>query len=78
MLVAFFHLHAKSILHANGYGGVLEKKKERKNCLAEGEKRLAAFLVVQERPVCGWWQQRRWRCDGYSGAKKSSEGGEKN
>jgi hypothetical protein len=34
--------------------------------------------VVQERPVCGWWQQRWWRCDGYSGAKKASEGGEKN
>jgi len=38
MLMAFCHLHAKSILQANSYRGVLEKKKERKACLAEGER----------------------------------------
>jgi len=53
MLVAFFHLNAKSLLYANGYEGVLEKKNERKTCLAEEEKRLAAFLVVQGRLTCG-------------------------
>jgi len=42
------------------FGGVFEKKKERKACLAEGEKRLlAVFLVVQGRPTCGWLRQRR-------------------
>jgi len=55
----------------------LEKKKERKACLAEGEKRLAVFLVVQGRPTCGWLQQRRRRCGGYSGAKEANEGGGK-
>jgi len=34
-------------------------------------------MVVQGRPTCGWWRQRRWRCGGYSGVKKASEGGEK-
>jgi hypothetical protein len=54
MLMTFCHLHAKSILQANGYRGVLKKKKERKACLAEGEKRLVVFMVVQGRPTCGW------------------------
>jgi len=41
--------------------GCLGKKKKRKACLARGEKLLAAFLVVQGRPTCGWWWQRRLR-----------------
>jgi hypothetical protein len=44
--MSFFHLHAKCIVHANGYDRGLEKKRKRKACLAIGEKLLVAFVVV--------------------------------
>jgi len=44
-------------------GGGLKGEKEGKTRLVGGEKLMVAFLVVQGRPMSGWW--RRWwrRCD---------------
>jgi hypothetical protein len=44
--MAFFHLHAEFILHANGLGGVWRRKRRERLAWTEKKKLLAAFLVV--------------------------------
>jgi hypothetical protein len=52
---------------------VWRRKNKGKTCLVGGEKLMAGFLVLQGRPMSGWWPQRRLRRDGGSGR----EGGKK-
>jgi len=44
--------------------GRFEENNREKPCLTGGRGLLAAFLVMQGRPTCGWWWQQRLRCGG--------------
>jgi len=44
--------------------GRFEENSREKPYLTGGRGLLAAFLVMQGRPTCGWWWQQRLRCGG--------------